>query len=737
MAKSNFDIFAPEIAEVTYQARLWSLKQGRDNYSTPQLFMGVVVWCKKCSTNERTTLYNKLSKIFTMHKIEESQLQATYERVYIEDKSVRDLKISNVIPTDDANDIMYSLESYSKLNSNTIIHVRDLIYALFTATKKNELYSLYMQALKEDIFNRTGISLDIDALYEDMSTEFKPIITSLALLEDSNFLESLTEKAINNPYPIIGVDDYVAKMIMASNVYGKDCLMLIGDAGIGKTAIVERFAKVLATGDIDDPRLNNILSSKKNSIVVEMNMSQFNAKVGFLGVMEQQINELLARLEKYDNVYVFIDEIHQATSEQKELNILDKLKPAISGGKIKLIGTTTEAEYNKFISKDGAIARRFHKIMIHEPSNETVFDILSKIKPVYEKKHNITISDDMLKSIILQPAVFGNNVKNPDRSKSFLGLACSYAETYDSTARELTLDHLFNAIEKLNDLKVPTMSIKEVSEYLNDKVLGQENAIKEICIKLAGIRAGASFDGKPKAVYLFAGSTGTGKTETARQLAKLQYGTEKAITIIDMVEYENEHDAAGITGSKPGFVGYGDGTKLVNALRHNPRQIILFDEIEKAHKKVCRVLQTLFDTGRLTDGAGNTIDASEAIIICTTNLGFEDSLGYTNEQKHTKEDVINAIKKFFPQDFRSRFTNVVLFNRLSDVVVDKLIKRNLDILNDKSKNASGKIHEFTEADIAEVKKMSRIEILGARDIANAVSTVWNMKEYKSEMERND
>jgi len=499
------------------------------------------------------------------------------------------------------------------------------------------------------------------------------------------FTTELTEKARNGEIdPLIGREDILERTIQVLCRRNKNNPVHVGDPGVGKTAITEGLAQRIVDGNVPD--------ALKDVKIYSLDMGALLAGTKYRGDFEERMKRVIAELKKMQNVILFIDEIHNVVGagavSGSSMDASNMLKPILTDGAIKCIGSTTYEEYKKYFEKDRALSRRFQKIEISEPSIEDTVKILEGIRERYEDYHGVIYTQEALQAAAELSAKFINDRHLPDKAIDVIDEAGAYAKVYRQS-EGLPIEIKTSDIEKVvaRIAKLPERSVssseknrlKELGFNLKNEIFGQDSAIDLVVDAIKRSRAGFGNPDKPIASILFVGPTGVGKTELARQLA-FNLGVE--LHRFDMSEYQERHTVARLIGAPPGYVGYDEGGLLTEAIRKTPYCVLLLDEIEKAHEDIFNTLLQVMDYATLTDNTGKKADFRNVIIIMTSNAGAREigkkQMGF--EERIIKEDAIDkAVERIFSPEFRNRLDAVVVFNDLDEKVVfdivDKEIKK--------------------------------------------------------------
>lgn len=535
--------------------------------------------------------------------------------------------------------------------------------------------------------------------------------------------------------PVIGRNKEIQETAEILARRTKNNPVLVGDAGVGKTAVVEGLAQAIVNGDVP--------ASIKNKEIISIDISGLEAGTQYRGSFEENIQNLIKEVKDRGNVILFFDEIHQILSaggmggDNGSKGLADILKPALSRGEITVIGATTQDEYRNTIMKNAALARRFNQVTVNAPSPEDTFKILQGIRNLYEKHHNVVLPDNVLKAAVDYSIQYIPQRSLPDKAIDLIDMTAAHLaakhpvtdvkelenqikdekekqqaaadkEDYEAALNaktkieELqkkidnhsesqkvtaTVNDVAEAVERLTGIPVSKMGasdierLKEIGKRLKGKVIGQDEAVNAVARAIRRNRAGFDEGNRPIGSFLFVGPTGVGKTELAKQLALDMFGSKDAIIRLDMSEYSDRTAVSKLIGTTAGYVGYDDNSNtLTERVRRNPYSIILLDEIEKADPQVITLLLQVLDDGRLTDGQGNTIDFKNTVIIATSNAGFgnEDLMG--KDEKEDK-DIMKKIAPYFRPEFLNRFNAVIEFSHLTKEDLKEIIDLMLDEVN--------------------------------------------------------
>ena len=559
------------------------------------------------------------------------------------------------------------------------------------------------------------------------------------------FGTNLTAKAKNNQLDmVIGREKEIQRIVQILNRRSKNNPCLIGEPGVGKTAIAQGLAIKIAN--------QNVPAKLLNKEVYLLDMTSVIAGTQFRGQFESRMKGIIDECKEYGNIILVIDEIHNiigAGDGEHSMNAANILKPALSNGEIQLIGTTTLKEYRKYIEKDSALERRFQQVLVEEPSIDDSIGILEGIKKYYEEYHKVKISSDVIRQTVIMSEKYIHDRFLPDKAIDILDEACSrinlenkalyrlemlkqelskvqaekeeviaadstedYQKAADLKTREcqlieeidklsaktkpkqLTVQDIATVIENWTKIPVKKITEEETQKLLNletnlhKRIIGQDEAVSSVARAIRRNRAGLKSTKRPPS-FIFVGPTGVGKTELAKSLAYEMFGSEDSIIRIDMSEYMESHSTSKLIGAPPGYVGYDDAGQLTDKVKRKPYSIILLDEIEKAHPDVFNILLQVLDDGKLTDSQGNTVSFSNTIIIMTSNAGSNvnnNSIGFGNETVN-KDKLIDRLKEYFRPEFLNRVDEIISFDSLTKEqllqIVDLMLKDTSKALQDK------------------------------------------------------
>ena len=583
---------------------------------------------------------------------------------------------------------------------------------------------------------------------------------------------NLTQEARDGKLdPVIGRNKEIQETSEILSRRTKNNPVLVGDAGVGKTAVVEGLAQAIVNGDVP--------AAIKNKEIISIDISGLEAGTQYRGSFEENIQNLLKEVKELGNVILFFDEIHQIlgagnTGDGGSKGLADILKPALSRGELTVIGATTQDEYRNTILKNAALARRFNEVKVNAPSAEDTYKILQGIRNLYEKHHNVILPDNVLKAAVDFSIQYIPQRSLPDKAIDLIDVTAAHlaaqhpvtdvhavehqieeqkakqaeavkSEDYEAALNaknrieELenkiknhtedmkvtaTINDVAESVERMTGIPVSQMGasdierLKGMNERLKAKVIGQDKAVEAVARAIRRNRAGFDEGNRPIGSFLFVGPTGVGKTELAKQLALDMFGTKDAIIRLDMSEYSDRTAVSKLIGTTAGYVGYDDNNNtLTERVRRNPYSIILLDEIEKADPQVITLLLQVLDDGRLTDGQGNTVNFKNTVIIATSNAGFGYEKGLV--ENVDKQEIIERLKPYFRPEFLNRFNAVIEFSYLNKKDLSQIVDLMLIEVN---KTLSKKEIDLAVSDAAKefLTEEGYDEVMGVRPLRRVI-----------------
>ena len=584
---------------------------------------------------------------------------------------------------------------------------------------------------------------------------------------------NLTEQALQNELdPVIGRNKEIQETAEILSRRTKNNPVLVGDAGVGKTAVVEGLAQAIVNGDVP--------ATIKNKEIISIDISGLEAGTQYRGSFEENIQNLVKEVKDAGNIILFFDEIHQILGagstggDSGSKGLADILKPALSRGELTVIGATTQDEYRNTILKNAALARRFNEVKVNAPSAQDSFNILMGIRDLYEKHHNVILPDDVLKAAVDFSIQYIPQRSLPDKAIDLVDMTAAHLaaqnkvtdiktlekEIADQKAKQeaaaakedyeaalkakvkieelqkqidnhtegqkvtATVNDVAESVERLTGVPVSNMGasdierLKEMASRLKGKVIGQNEAVEAVSRAIRRNRAGFDEGNRPIGSFLFVGPTGVGKTELAKQLALDMFGSKDSIIRLDMSEYSDRTAVSKLIGTTAGYVGYDDNNNtLTERVRRNPYSIVLLDEIEKADPQVITLLLQVLDDGRLTDGQGNTINFKNTVIIATSNAGFGNEALTGQDDKDMK--IMDRIAPYFRPEFLNRFNGVIEFSHLTKEDLNEIVDLMLDEVN-KTIAKKGIDLEVTDAAKAHLIELGYDEAMGVRPLRRVI-----------------
>ena len=612
-----------------------------------------------------------------------------------------------------------------------------------------------------------GMGIDVDTLYDEFDEKFIPNQKNNKKLMIDSFGIDLNKKAKKGEIdPVVGREKEIKRVLEILSRRTKNNPLLIGEAGVGKTAIVEELARILTSNNTYGP-----LSKKR---IISVSTASLVAGTKYRGEFEERINKIITELEEENDVILFVDEIHTlvgAGGAEGAIDASNILKPALARGKIKIIGATTTEEYKEYIEKDKALSRRFQTVTIKEPDTKTVLQILTKLRPIYEKYHKVKISDEILQEIVTLSNRYIHDRMMPDKAIDVLDEVCS--RTFISNCKKTNkLEDIYTELNKIKDLKNDSIikndftnalefrkkellledkknkyemnkqpnnyhnvNIKDVIEVvesrskipvllddknmwlkvknkINKTVLGQQEAVDTLCDIIK--KYNYDYDKTKPLSFLFVGPSGVGKTLLVKEYAKNYYKKDSLIRL-DMSEYKENHSVSKLIGSPPGYVGYDDNKNVFEQIKDNPHSLILLDEIEKASPDVINLFLQILDEGIAKNSKGEEINFRNTTIIMTSNIGCEKKqLGFNNNKNKNTD-----INKILGISFVNRINKIIFFNQMDEEIVLKIIRNKINNLRKKykDKNINLTISKNIEQ---EIKDLCEYKTYGARKIDKVI-----------------
>jgi ATP-dependent Clp protease ATP-binding subunit ClpC len=600
--------------------------------------------------------------------------------------------------------------------------------------------------------------------------------------------------------PVVGRDKEVRRIAQILSRKKKNNAVIVGDAGVGKSALVEKLALMIHKGDCP----TNLLDKR----IMSLDLTSLVAGTKYRGQFEERIKAILNELQDAPNVIVFIDELHTmvgAGNASGSMDAANILKPALARGEMQCIGATTFDEYKKSIEKDAALVRRFQKIILKEPTQTETIEILNKLKSSYEKFHKVSYQDGVIETIVKLSSRYITDRQFPDKAidvldelgsekkislripdsieklkkdsdeikeKKILDVKSQnyeqaaklrdeerkilekleaekekWAEKLKDNKTPVDIDDVYEIVSNMTGVPITKLDAKEtekllkMEDILNLKVIGQEEAISTMSKAIRRNRVGIKDANKPIGSFIFLGSTGVGKTFLAKSIAELLFGDPDKIIRVDMSEFMDRHNVSKLIGSPPGYVGYDEGGQLTEKIKNNPFSVILFDEIEKAHKDVFNILLQILDEGHLTDSFGRKINFTNTIVIMTSNIGAKkvsefgggvgfSTIGSEERQYEVRKTMIQkALKQQFNPEFLNRIDDIILFNSLNEETLKKIVTIELGKLNNRLTDKGFKIN-FDKSITEKIYELNKQEEYGARPLKRIIQNL--LEDYLSE-----
>jgi len=610
------------------------------------------------------------------------------------------------------NDIKTTEKNYKPKKTNSVERVlnRCFTQVLFSGRQRMEIADVIISVLSEKnsfgfyFLQKGGVTKEkfvkffqehvVQPESADVEGEIKQITNNQIDRILNQFCTNLSLKAKQRKLdPVIGRDEEIEKIQLVLARRNKANVLMVGDPGVGKTAIAEGIAR-----KIHEKKVPKFIQDHQ---VYTLDISAMLAGSKYRGDFEERVKAVLSALEKKGKIILFIDEAHMmqgaGAANQSSNDMSNMLKPILTKGVIKLIASTTWEEYRKHFESDRALMRRFQRVTIEEPTAEMAVKILKGLKKYYESHHNVKISDAAIEQAVKLSVKYMADKKLPDKAIDIIDCASARYKLKDEddmggVTQIVDIEQVTYELSKMINMPLETVAQKE-SKNLSDLdsqmkgvVYGQDRAVETLLDKIFVSQAGMKAPNKPIGSFLFSGPTGTGKTETAKQLAE-KMGMQ--LTRFDMGEYQEKHSVARLIGAPPGYVGYEDNAgQLITKLQEHPNSILLLDEVEKAHPDVMNILLAFMDNGFVTGSNGKQADGRNCILIMTSNLGAADnernSIGFGTLERDDEDD--KAIKKFFAPEFRNRLDAVIKFGKLDHKVVEQIVKKFVGDLNSQLKD---------------------------------------------------
>jgi ATP-dependent Clp protease ATP-binding subunit ClpA len=613
-------------------------------------------------------------------------------------------------------------------NGRNTLDTRDLLISILSEETTPAAFLLNQRGINRDSLVRF-LTDNIDDRADDSKSQLNKQERLLRKYCD-NLNESAAEGKID---PIVGREEQLEQLVQTISRRKKNNVVLVGESGVGKTAIAEGLAEL-----INEDRVPDII---KGHTIYSLDIGALLAGTKFRGDFEERLKEVLDILEEKDDTILFIDEIHMimgaGNAGQGAMDVANLLKPALQTGKLRCVGSTTYDEYREHFEKDKALNRRFYKVDVPEPSPEDAKRIIVNSIPAYELYHNVAYEKEALHGAVDLTHQYWHNRFLPDKAFDVLDAAAARQKLLPAEQRKpvLELDDIRYEVAKLTRIPVDQLVLTKDSEYkkeaqidiekaLQTKVFGQDEALERLADSIYIAKAGLKDPNKPIGNYLFTGPTGVGKTETAKQLSSIM---SMELVRFDMSEYQERHTVAKLIGAPPGYVGYGEGGQgsglLINKLEEHPNCILLLDEIEKAHPDVSNVLLQIMDNGMVSSSDGKSVSARNSIVILTSNLGARDAekhgIGFgSSDSNNEAQD--QAVKSFFAPEFRNRLDAVVQFKKLDNKLMRKVTVKFLGEL-DAMLAPRNVVMEYDDTVVDWLTRKGFTPSMGARPMARIIN----------------
>ena len=614
---------------------------------------------------------------------------------------------------------------------------RALTQVLFTGRRTMTTADLYLAIMAETnshahyFFLKHGVTKQEFVKFWEAKYNHKD-----ARITDQQATEILEEHCVNltdmaqkdSLEPVIGRDTEVDEMVTVLARRFKANVLMVGDPGVGKTAIVEGLAQRIAA--------NTVPEFLKDHEVWSLEIGSLLAGSKYRGEFEEKLKDVITALETKKNCVLFIDEAHTmrgaGASGNSSLDFANMIKPAITKGMLKVVASTTWEEYYESFEKDRALMRRFHRLSIDEPTQDTTERILIGLSPRLEKFHNVMIDTAAMTAAVELSARYIHDKKNPDKSIDLLDGACARQRVRDAGTVAITPDMIMAQVSRVAGVPMDRLQnnnskkIMELESNIKQQLHGQDAAVDAVLERVYVNFAGIGNGRKPMASFLFLGPTGTGKTELARLLSQ---HLDMKLLKYDMSEYQEKHTVSSLIGAPPGYVGFEDGNvgggKLISDLSKHPFSIILFDEIEKAHPDVSNILLQMLDEGRVTGSNGKTVDCKNTIVIMTSNLGARDNennnIGFAQDLEKTGEED-RAMKDFFRPELRNRIDQICKFQKLDTLAIKKIVIKFLDELKASTADKNIRLN-FAETAVRYLADQGYDSKMGARPLSRKIDEI--------------
>jgi ATP-dependent Clp protease ATP-binding subunit ClpA len=627
--------------------------------------------------------------------------------------------------------------SLRKTNALERVMNRSITQVLFTGRKQVTTLDLYLSISSESnshahyFLLKYGVTKNEFVAHWQKHYKTTDTVTKLSESQADEILEeyttNLSELARNNKLePLVGRATELNEIINVLAKRYKSNVLMVGDPGVGKTAIAEGLAQMIADKQVPEFLLDHDVFS--------IEIGNLLAGSKYRGDFEEKIKAIIESLITKKKAVLFIDEAHtmkgSGTASNGSIDFANMIKPAITKGNLKVIASTTWEEFYESFEKDRALMRRFYRVGIDEPDRDSTIKILAGISTRLNEFHNVEITEDAIVAAVDSANRYIHDRKNPDKSIDLLDAACAKQRVLENAGELITKDLIFEQVERI--AKVPADKMKDSADIdkiiqlesnIKNKLYGQTDTVNKVLERIYVSFAGISNEKKPLASFLFLGPTGTGKTELARLLGK---NLDMPLIKYDMSEYSEKFNVSALLGAPPGYVGFGEGNlgggKLINDLSKNPHSILLFDEVEKAHPDIFNIFLQLLDDGKITGTNGKEVNAKNCVIIMTSNLGSADAernnIGFGSQEKNNEDE--RALKEFFKPEFRNRIDLVCKFNKLDALAIKKIVVKFTEELTDTLKEVHNISLFLSEPVIEYLAEKGYDKKMGARPLARKI-----------------
>ena len=623
-----------------------------------------------------------------------------------------------------------------KTNSLERVMNRSVTQVLFTGRRQVTTIDLYLSMASEGNSHAHYFLLKYGINKQEFVTHWQKTYKGAEFtskLSESQADEILEEYTINlsdlarqgKLEPLIGRAKELDEIVNVLAKRFKSNVLMVGDPGVGKTAIAEGLAQTIALGDCPEFILNHEVYS--------LEVGSLLAGSKYRGDFEEKVKQVLDALNTKKKAILFIDEAHtmkgSGSGSSGSVDFANMIKPAITKGTLKVIASTTWEEYYESFEKDRALMRRFYRVSIDEPSNDSTISILKGLSSRLNDFHEVEISEEAVTAAVESAGRYIHDRKNPDKSIDLLDAACARQKVDGNKGAIITKDMIYQQVERFTGVPADKLSgdnldlIQTLEVNVKGKLYGQDETVDKVLERVYVSFAGISSETKPTASFLFLGPTGTGKTELAKLLSK---NLDMTLLKYDMSEYSEKHSVSSLIGPPPGYVGFGDsqvgGGRLINDLSKNPHSILLFDEVEKAHPDIFNIFLQMLDEGRVTGSNGKEVNCKNTIIIMTSNLGSSDSernnIGFGSQEKVGEDD--KALKEFFKPEFRNRLDLVCKFNKLDMLAIKKIVVKFAEQLKDTLLDKHNITLNLSEPVVEYLAEQGYDKKMGARPLARKI-----------------